>query len=504
MEKEKIFIKSVNWIGDAVMTLPTIETIKKGFKDCSLSILCKSPIAQIYENSPFIDNIINYNKKDKGIFGRIALSWKLRKERFTRAFLLQNAFDAALVSYMAGIPKRIGYERDSRGWLLTSKIPYNKEDRKIHHIDYFLNIPAYEGIKYHNKEPWIYLKLDERLKARDKIKELSRPILGISPGAAFGETKRWKMERFAEVAKWFITKTSGSVILFSDDPFDKIVYEIDRSLETNKLSLAGQTTVRDLIALISECDLFLTNDSGPHHIAKAVMTPTVSIFASTSPLLTGYNDIGFIPVTSKVNCSPCFKKTCLRGDLACIYDITSDEVFFELDSILPSQKAFFFDRDGTLCDDANYLCKWEDFRLFENISELMRLKEAGFLLIGISNQSGIARGIIKEDFVKEVNQLFIDKYGFDDFYYCPHHPNDHCSCRKPEPGMLLKARAKYKINLKGSFFVGDKESDMLTALSVGAKGILLGTSVPESLKKYGILCVKDIRELVNMILTSFA
>lgn len=500
MNKEKIFIKSVNWIGDAVMTLPTIETIKKGFKHCTLSILCKPSIAQIYQNSPFIDKIINYDKNTKTLLGRISLSWKLRNEGFTKAFLLQNAFDAALVSYMAGIPERIGYDRDSRGWMLTTKIPYAKEDRKIHHIDYFLNIPAYEGIKHYNKEPWIYLNLDERIRAREKIHVLSRPILGISPGAAFGETKRWRVERFAEVAKWFITKTSGSVILFSDDPLDKVVYEIDRSLENNKLSLAGQTSVRELIGIISECDLFLTNDSGPQHLARAVMTPTVSIFASTSPLLTGYNDLGFRNITSRVKCSPCFKKTCPRGDLACINDITSDEVFFEVNSILPVKRAVFFDRDGTLCDDANYLCRWEDFRLFENISELRRLKKAGFLLIGISNQSGIARGIINEDFVKEVHQLFIDKFGFDDFLYCPHHPDEHCSCRKPEPGMLLKARARHKISLKDSYFVGDKESDMLTALSVGAKGILLGNCIPESVNKHGILCANNLKEVVDLIL----
>jgi len=496
--KEKILLRTVNWIGDAVMTLPTIETIKKGFKDCSMTILCKPSIGEVYKGSPFIDKIIEYSARDRRLLGKIPLSLRLRKENFTSAFLLQNAFDSALIAFMAGIPKRIGYDRDSRGWMLTSKVPYNMEDRKIHHIDYFLNIPAFEGLKIQSKSPWIYLSFDERIRARERLKGLKRPFLGISAGAAFGETKRWRHERFAEVADWFIKKTSGSVILFSDDPLDRTVYEIDKSLTSNKLSLAGKTTVRELIALISECDVFLTNDSGPMHLARAVMTPTVSIFASTSPYLTGYFDKGFCTITSKVNCSPCFKRVCPRGDLKCINSVTSDEVFFELSSLIPNKKAVFFDRDGTLCDDANYLCRWDDFKLFKNISELQRLKDKGFLLIGISNQSGIARGIVKEDFVKEVHQLFMNKYGFDDFYYCPHHPDEHCQCRKPEPGMLLSARAKYNIDLKNSFLVGDKESDILTAQSVGVKGIFLSNL--ETVPIPDTLVAKNLKEVVDLIL----
>lgn len=179
--------------------------------------------------------------------------------------------------------------------------------------------------------------------------------------------------------------------------------------------------------------------------------------------------------------------------------ITSDDVREELAQILPTRKAVFFDRDGTLCRDANYLNRWEDFELFSDIDSLRSLKEQGYLLIGVSNQSGIGRGLVDEAFTREVNQLFIDKYGFDDFFYCPHAPSECCACRKPEPGMLLDARLKHRIDLKHSFVVGDKDADMLLARMVGAKGIHVRTGQQEA-SAHADISVESLSEAVSAIL----
>ena len=245
------------------------------------------------------------------------------------------------------------------------------------------------------------------------------------------------------------------------------------------MNLAGKTSLRELISLISECDVFVTNDSGPLHISYAVGTPMVAIFGSTDPELTGppSGTIGNsnLVVTHKFSCSPCFERTCRNNDLRCMYAITSDDVYLGIKKVLPNKPAVFFDRDGTLCKDNGYLSRYEDLKIFPEVDTVPILKERGFKLIGVSNQSGIARGLIREDFVREVNTIFIERYGFDDFYYCPHHPAEHCPCRKPEPGMVLSARAQHGINLKKSFVVGDKESDMLLAKAIGAKGIFVKT-----------------------------
>ncbi|WP_083200055.1 HAD-IIIA family hydrolase [Thermodesulfovibrio sp. N1] len=119
------------------------------------------------------------------------------------------------------------------------------------------------------------------------------------------------------------------------------------------------------------------------------------------------------------------------------------------------------------------------------------IKNLGFLLIGISNQSGIARGIVKEDFVQEVNKFFIDKYGFDDFFYCPHHPDEGCFCRKPNPAIAIISRYKYNINFKKSYVVGDKQIDIELAQMIGAKGILIEKDA------------KNLKEVVDIIKRDF-
>ncbi|MDA8215741.1 MAG: lipopolysaccharide heptosyltransferase II [Nitrospiraceae bacterium] len=497
---EKILIRGVNWIGDAVMTMPAIRALRKSYPEVKIEILVKPSVAPIFENDPNINETILYEDKFKGIIGKLRLAKILRKKKFSKAILLQNAFDAAFIAFLAGIPERIGYNRDGRGFLLTKPISFNGDDRKVHHIDYYLSLLKAADIKADYSNPWIYLSINERLSARERLSGLRRPILGINPGATYGSAKRWFPERFAQVANWFIKETGGSVVIFSGRNEVDIAEEIDKHIPENKLFLAGITSLRELISLISECDVFVTNDSGPMHIAYAVGTPLVAIFGSTDPNLTGPAGNNNIIVKTDLICSPCFERTCKNNDMRCMYTVTSEDVYFGVKELLPVKKAVFFDRDGTLCRDAHYLNDWKDFEVFPNIDGLNELRKEGFLLIGVSNQSGIGRGIVDEQFVKKVNQVFIDKYGFDGFYYCPHGHDENCSCRKPEPGMLLKARSQHMINLKQSYVVGDKDDDMLLAKAVGAKGILVRTGKQQG-SAHADFVAENLNDVVNLILS---
>jgi heptosyltransferase-2 len=495
---DNILIRGVNWIGDAVMTIPAIRSIKKAYPNSKISLLVKPAIAAVFEKSPDIDEIIIYEDRFKGALGKLKLASLLRKKKFSKAILLQNAFDAAAVAFLSGIPERIGYNRDGRGFLLTKPIAYNNEDLKMHHINYYLNMLEKSSIKADYSAPWIHISMDERISARQRLAELKRPILGINPGAAYGEAKRWYPERFAEVANWFIKDTGGSVVIFGGANDIGIAEEIDKHINDNSLLLSGKTTVRELIGLTAECDVFLSNDSGPMHIGYAVGTPLAAIFGSTSPALTGPADSEHRVIKRNFKCSPCFQRECPVNDMKCMYAVASEDVYFAIMELLPSKKAVFFDRDGTLCKDAHYMNKKEDFEVFPEIQSLGRLKEKGFMLIGVSNQSGIAKGIVDEEFVKDINGIFINKYGFDGFYYCRHNPDEHCSCRKPEPGMLFQARAEHKINLKHSYVVGDKDSDMLAARAVGAKSILVRTGKQQE-SAYADFAVSDLKDAVELI-----
>jgi len=497
---KNLLLRGVNWIGDAVMTMPALRALRKELPGTKISMLVKPWVAPLFENNPFIDNIILYEDKYSSISGKFRLSSVLRTKSFCSSILFQNAFDAALIAFLSGIPQRIGYNRDLRGFLLTDPILFNKDDRKTHHIEYYLNILRQAGINAEFSIPYIKLSLRERLRARDTLKGLKRPVVGINPGASYGSTKRWQPEKFAEVIKKIITELNGSIVLFGGQSERKIAEEIVSKLDSrHMLNLSGKTSLRELSALISECDVLLTNDSGPMHIGYAVKTPLVAIFGSTDPELTGPSGKGNIVVKKNIECSPCFERTCGRNKMDCMDAITSDEVFDAIERSVPKNKAVFFDRDGTLCKDAEYLNSFDNLEIFKEVSELIHLKDKGYKLIGVSNQSGIARGMVSEAFTREVNGIFIEQYGFDDFYYCPHHPDEHCPCRKPEPEMILRARAEHSIDLKQSYVIGDKELDMLLAKSAGAKGILVltGQGAESANADY---VAKDLSEAVKWIL----
>ncbi|NWF52022.1 MAG: lipopolysaccharide heptosyltransferase II [Nitrospirae bacterium] len=523
---KNLLIRGVNWIGDAVMTLPALRAIRKHLPEAKISLLVKPWVSAIFENNPNIDEIILYDeRKHKGLLGRIRLSRILSKKGFSCAILFQNAFDAALITFLAGIKERVGYNRDGRGFLLTEAVKVPKKDINKHQIYYYLNLLKQIGINAKYLDPYIFISLDERSSARNQLKEMRRPIMGINPGAEYGSAKRWLPERFAEVAGWFIKDKNGSIVIFGSKKEEDIAEKIEhliirqqltvnshRSLATitndqcpmtndRLLNLAGKISLRELISLISECDIFLTNDSGPLHISYAVGTPLIAIFGSTDPELTGppSNMIGNVVINHKFSCSPCFERTCRNNDLRCMYAITSDDVYYGVKRLLPDRPAVFFDRDGTLCKDTGYLNRYEDLQIFQEANILPLLKEKGFKLIGLTNQSGIARGIIKEDFVKDVNKIFIERYKFDGFYYCPHHPDERCSCRKPELGMALRARAEHKIDFKKSYVVGDKESDMLLAKAMGAKGIFVKTGHDKE-SFSAEYKAKDLKEAVDWIL----
>jgi heptosyltransferase-2 len=504
---DSILIRGVNWIGDAVMTMPAIRAVRLARPGARISLVVKPWVAPLFEKDPAIDEVILYSDEFGGISGRIRLSRKLSKEGFCAALLLQNAFDAALIAALARIPYRVGYGRDGRRFLLTHSVPFDSSARHLHHIDYYLNLVAKAGLPAPRYEPWIYLGLDERLKARERLGGLRRPVVAINPGATYGSSKRWLPERFARTAAWVIGELGGSVLVLGGPAEEEIAKEIFRGLagliegrtDSQVLSVAGTTSLRELSALISESDLLITNDSGPMHIGYAVGTPVVAIFGSTSPELTGPTGEGDVVLRKRLACAPCFERECKRKDLQCMDMVTADEVFAAVKNRIGISPAVFFDRDGTLCHDAHYLSRMEDLRIFPAIGELKRLQEKGFRMIGVSNQSGVAKGLVEEGFVRQVNDIFTSRYGFDGFYYCPHRPEDHCSCRKPEPGLLYRARAEHRIDLRSSFFVGDKDIDMLLAKAVGAKGVLVKTGKDLS-SPHADFVVDDLAEATDVIL----
>jgi len=178
----------------------------------------------------------------------------------------------------------------------------------------------------------------------------------------------------------------------------------------------------------------------------------------------------------------------------------------------PLNKAIFLDRDGTLNPDPGYISNPDDFELFPDVPEsLKQLREAGYLLILITNQSGIARGMITIEQLECIhNKLasLLQKHDvkLDAIYYCPHHPDfpdakgiSECNCRKPKPGLISKALIEWNIDIENSFMIGDKKSDINIGLNTGAKPIFIGKSLPEGFKN--IPYFNNFSEATNWILS---
>lgn len=510
MLKGDILIRGVNWVGDAVMSMPAISAIRRAAPTgARISLLVKPWVAPLFEHNPMIDEIIHYEKHHDGIFGKIALAYDLRQRGFGSAVLLQNALDAAILAWLSRIPTRIGYVRDGRGVFLSRPVPFHGEDRAMHHIDYYMRMLMKAGVISEIEArspaaPWIFLQTDERIKARELLSGLRRPIIGLNPGAAYGSAKQWLPDRFAATARAVAEELGGSAVIFGGPGELDVASEIllmcpDHAKAGSVMNMAGKTTLRELAALISECDAFVSNDSGPMHMAYALKTPLVAIFGSTSAELTGPRGPGSIVLSREVGCNPCFERTCKGMDMRCMKAIEVNDVTGAIKRLLPTKKAVFFDRDGTLCVDAHYLNNWDKLDIFSDIAEIQRLKDSGYLIIGVTNQSGISRGIVDERFVCDVNRHFMDKYGFDEFYYCPHHPDFGCSCRKPEPGILMNAKVEHGINLKRSFVVGDKDADMLLAVNAGSHGILVKTGKQMS-SEHAQSTATNLKEAVEIII----
>jgi heptosyltransferase II len=340
----KILIRATNWVGDAIMALPAIRAIRN-HPGAHIAILARPYVADIYRDQNVAHELIIYDHRGKhaGISGRERLASELRSRKFDVAILLQNAFDAAWLAWRAGIPQRIGYARDARSILLTKAVPVPKPDEiPAHEKFYYLQLLRRAGwIDSVPDEPFIKLQVNEvcRNRAAEQLAAAGvRPHaikLAIGAGAAYGSAKCWPPSRFAELANQLQAQWDADVILFGAAGETDVSSAIASEMRRAPIDLTGKTTVTDLPALLSQCHVFIGNDSGAMHVAAAVGLPTVAIFGPTDAF-------GTAPVTPRHSivrqqpyCSPCFLRRC-PIDHRCMTRITAGEVEAAVDPWLAS------------------------------------------------------------------------------------------------------------------------------------------------------------------------
>lgn len=332
----KILIRATNWVGDAILTIPAVDSIRATYPRAHIAVLAKPWVADIYKLFTGIDEIIIYEKKYDNVLGVLRLARELKKKNFDLAILLQNAIEAAIISAAAGIPLRAGYNSDGRGFLLTHRVQRNKEIKKLHQIDYYLEMIKTLGCVSVNKEMHLETKIN-RLDAQNVIQKYLPdhvgPVVGIAPGAIYGPAKRWFPARFAKVADKIADEFDCRIILLGGKSDWDAAEEVRRLTQTSVFNLAGKTSLKEAVFLISQCRLFISNDSGLMHVAGALNIPTIAIFGSTNPQTTSPAGNQSVVIQREVSCSPCLKKKC-PTDFRCMESITEEDVFAVARNIL--------------------------------------------------------------------------------------------------------------------------------------------------------------------------
>ncbi len=328
---ERLLVRALNWIGDAVMSTPALAAVRATFPKAKITLLANPMVAQLLDGHPAVDRIIIFDRKKEhhGFSGKIRLARKLKQERFELAVILPNSFDSALVPWLARIPERIGKASDGRSLLLTRTYQESVKPGAVHEVRYYLDLLAHFGIHGNILKPFLSTSAEEDLAAGEFLYnhgiKSDETILGINAGASFGSAKRWYPERFGEVGNRLADDWDARIILFGVTEEVSIVTEIEQLLQGRSLNLAGKTTVRQLMALIKRCNFFITNDSGPMHIAAAFGVPLVAIFGPTDHTGTAPCSDNAIIVRQAVDCAPCKLRVC-PTDHRCMTSVTVDNV----------------------------------------------------------------------------------------------------------------------------------------------------------------------------------
>ncbi|HEY3914806.1 MAG TPA: lipopolysaccharide heptosyltransferase II [Verrucomicrobiae bacterium] len=344
---EKLLIRGVNWLGDAIMTTPALMRLREALPQTRITLLSPEKLAGLWSGQPFVDEVLTFSPGESvWSVGR-----RLREKRFTVAIAFPNSARSALELWLAGIPTRIGV---GRGLLLTQSLPQRAgavKMRKLsadevqqrvregtsperippeaHHVHHYLYLTGALGASAEPLVPRIDVSAEEKETVRQKFSlapMAGQPLFGMNPGAEYGPAKRWPAERFAEAAVSLRKKTNCRWVIFGGSGDTDLAQKIAREVGEPILNLAGKTNLRELAAALKICDLVVTNDTGPMHLASAVGARVVAIFGSTSPELTGPIFSSRTRITRhRVPCSPCFRREC-PIDLRCLRGIGAEQV----------------------------------------------------------------------------------------------------------------------------------------------------------------------------------
>jgi heptosyltransferase-2 len=318
-------------MGDAILCTPALRAIRNCFDSAHITFFGNTVVEQVLSPGSFNDEWIIQGKNCP-----FAIAGQLKGNGFTHAILFKNSFASALSTFIARIPARIGYARQGRALLLTERLHPPKlpdgEFEPASMIDYYLAIASWLGADVVDRRMELSIDINEKQQLFDKLPELknpSGPIVILVPGGAFGPSKCWPCERFAQTADRLIEDYNATVVISvaANAAEEKIASEINRHSKNKLVSLAERSiSIGQLKALFATSDLVIANDTGPRHIAIALGRKVVTLFGPNDPAWTETGYENEIQIVGTAPCAPCARPTCKETEHLCMNSITANSV----------------------------------------------------------------------------------------------------------------------------------------------------------------------------------
>ena len=327
---QKVVVRMPNWLGDAVMATPILQDLKMACPHIELVVLCHEAIHNLLQHNPYIDDFIVFSKELKRISKEKKRIFSLLQQKsFDLGIVVTRSFSSAWWLYKGGVKERIGFKDHFRSPLLTVPLALPKNEETEHAVCTYKRLLSPLGISISDSRPELFLHDDERERAKKLLHahgvEEHHIVVGINPGAAFGSSKCWPKERFIALTKRLEMDPDVRVVFVGDKMTKALVDSICDTCSEKTVNLATKTDLRTLIAFIAQTACFVSNDSGPMHVAAATSAPLVALFGSTNEIKTGpYGDAQVIH--KHTLCSPCYLKQC-PIDFRCMTSISVDEVY---------------------------------------------------------------------------------------------------------------------------------------------------------------------------------
>jgi heptosyltransferase-2 len=328
MVSMKIVVRAPNWVGDSVLALPAMETIIRNYPESEIWVAALPWVKDLFPMSGMFTGTISL-PEPKGLKTLQDAAKSLREASFDLGILFTNSFASALVFYLARIPQRWGYKKDGRGLLLTKGISTRSEENHAHQTSYYLDLLRGLGLKEFHEEYSLPINPGEKALTEEWLESLNvriqRPLIIINPGAFYGSAKRWPAERYADLASLLQSRMRAQVLIIGSSGEIPLAEAIASRMKERPHVLAGKTSLPRLAALLSLADLFVTNDSGPMHLANVLKVPLVALFGPTEPARTGPMIQPAMIIHKGAPCWPCLYRQC-PFDHRCMMDISPEEV----------------------------------------------------------------------------------------------------------------------------------------------------------------------------------